>query len=93
MRRSRSLRGWLFLGALALGLSYFACQNTWRGMKEDTRENTAAVERKAKDVGLDQRAHSAGRELKHVARQAGHDLNRAIARLRGKEGEEPVDKP
>ena len=57
------------LPAALLSVSLFAaCQNTARGVEQDTRENTAAAEREAREANA---------EAKQEAREAGNAVERA----------------
>lgn len=59
----------LGLPAALLSVSLFAaCQNTARGVEQDTRENTAAAEREAREANA---------EVKQEAREAGNAVERA----------------
>ena len=61
------------LPAALLSVSLFAaCQNTARGVEQDTRENTAAAEREAREANA---------EAKQEAREAGNAAERAGDRV------------
>ncbi len=48
--------GWPLIVVLGLGLSFLACDDTWRGLKKDTEENAEAAKRMTdRDNGTDRR--------------------------------------
>jgi osmotically-inducible protein OsmY len=63
------------IAALGLALSGVACDDTFRGAEKDTKENTEAAKKKAKELGLDKAAHNAAEEMRELARKAKHKLN------------------
>jgi osmotically-inducible protein OsmY len=72
------------LPAALLSVSLFAaCQNTARGVEQDTRENTAAAEREARDANAEarQEAREANAEVRQEAREAGNTAERAGDRI------------
>jgi predicted small secreted protein len=61
------------LPAALMSVSLFAaCQNTARGVEQDTRENTAATEREAREANA---------EARQEAREAGNTAERAGDRI------------
>src|SRR5947209_15630968 len=78
--------GWAVVVFAGLVVSYMACQNTWKGLRQDTEENTAIARRKAKEAHLDEKARVAGREVRDAAREAGAGIKNAVGRVGGKKG-------
>ena len=72
------------LPAALMSVSLFAaCQNTARGVEQDTRENTAAAEREAREANAEarQEAREANAEARQEAREAGNTAERAGDRI------------
>jgi osmotically-inducible protein OsmY len=70
----------LGLPAALLSASLFgACQNTARGVEQDTERNTAEAQQEARDANeeLKQESREAGAELTQEAREAGDAMERA----------------
>ena len=68
------------LPAALLSVSLFAaCQNTARGVEQDTERNTAAAEREAREAGADAReeARDANANARQEARDAGQSMENA----------------
>jgi osmotically-inducible protein OsmY len=83
---------WAVVGVGVLVISYVACQNTWRGMKQDARENAALAKQKAQDVDLGDTARNVRDEAREAARQAGDGLKKMADKLRpGDEVAPPAD--
>ena len=77
MKRSISSLG---LPAALLSASLFgACQNTARGVEQDTERNTAAAKQEAREANAEakQEAREANAEMKQEAREAGNAAERA----------------
>ena len=73
----------LGLPAALLSASLFgACQNTARGVEQDTERNTAEARQEAREANAEakQEAREANAELKQEAREAGNAAERAGAR-------------
>jgi osmotically-inducible protein OsmY len=77
--------GWAVVVFAGLVVSYMACQNTWKGLRRDTEENTEIAKRKAKEAHLDEKARAAGQEMKEAAHDAGQEIKHLAGRLRGHE--------
>ncbi len=60
-----------------------ACQNTARGVEQDTERNTAAAKQEAREVNAEvkQEAREASAEIKQEAREAGNAAERAGDRV------------
>ena len=74
----------LGLPAALLSVSLFAaCQNTARGVEQDTQRNTAEAKQEAREANAEvkQEAREAGAELKQEAREAGNAAERAGDRV------------
>ena len=74
----------LGLPAALLSVSLFAaCQNTARGVEQDTRENTAEVKQEAREANVEakQEAREANAEVREEAREAGNAAERAGDRV------------
>ncbi len=72
------------LAAALLSASLFAaCQNTARGVEQDTEQNTAAAKQEAREAGAEvrQEASEANAEMKQEAREAGNAAERAGDRV------------
>src|SRR5918992_4536439 len=72
------------LPAALLSASLFgACQNTARGVEQDTERNTAAAQQQARDANATarQEGREANAELKQEAREAGNTAERAGDRV------------
>jgi osmotically-inducible protein OsmY len=82
--------GWAVVTATALVISYVACQNTWRGLKQDTQKNTAIAEHKAKEMHLDEKARAVDAEAREVAEKAGASIKRATGELGRRIEESPA---
>ena len=70
----------LGLPAALLSASLFgACQNTARGIEQDTQRNTAEAKQEAREANAEarQEAREANAELKQEAREAGNAAERA----------------
>ncbi len=70
----------LGLPAALLSVSLFAaCQNTARGVEQDTERNTAAAEREAREAGAEAReeARDANANARQEAREAGQSMENA----------------
>jgi osmotically-inducible protein OsmY len=70
----------LGLSAALLSASLFAaCQNTARGVEQDTERNTAEARQEAREANAEakQEAREANAELKQEAREAGNAVERA----------------
>jgi osmotically-inducible protein OsmY len=83
----------LGLPAALLSASLFAaCQNTARGVQEDTEKNTAAVEREAREASAEvkQEAREANAEVKQEAREANAEARDATSGIR-QEGREATN--
>ena len=81
MNRSISSLG---LPAALLSASLFgACQNTARGVEQDTERNTAAAREDAREANAEarQEAREANAEMKQEAREAGNAAERAGDRV------------
>lgn len=81
--------GWAIVVFAGLVGSYMACQNTWKGLRQDTEENTAIAKRKAKEAHLDEKARAAGQEVREAARDAGDGIKNAVGRIRGNKDTAP----
>jgi osmotically-inducible protein OsmY len=71
------------LAAALLSASVFAaCQNTARGVEQDTERNTAEVKQEAREANAEmkQEAREANAEIKEEAREAGNAVERAADR-------------
>jgi hypothetical protein len=79
---------WAVVAVGALVVSYVACQNTWRGMRQDTRENAALAKQKAQEAHLDEKARAAGDEVREAARKAGDELKKVAGKLKDKDEDE-----
>lgn len=79
---------WAVVAVAALVGSYMACQNTWKGLQKDTKENTAIAKQKAKEARLDEKAQKAGAEVREAARETGEGIKNAVSRIRGDKGQE-----
>ena len=74
----------LGLPAALLSASLFgACQNTARGIEQDTQRNTAEAKQEAREANAEarQEAREANAELKQEAREAGNTAERAGDRV------------
>jgi hyperosmotically inducible periplasmic protein len=74
----------LGLPAALLSASLFgACQNTARGIEQDTQKNTAEAKQEAREANAEarQEAREANAELKQEAREAGNAAERAGDRV------------
>jgi len=60
--------------AVGLGLPGVACDDTWRGVQKDTRENAAIAKQKAADAHLDEKAAVAAEKAREAAATAKHGL-------------------
>lgn len=72
------------LPAALLSASLFAaCQNTARGVEQDTERNTAAAQQEAREAGAEvrQEGREANAELREEAREAGNAAERAGDRV------------
>ena len=72
------------LPAALLSASLFAaCQNTARGVEQDTERNTAAAQQEAREANAEarQEAREANAEMKQEAREAGNTAERAGDRV------------
>jgi osmotically-inducible protein OsmY len=81
MKRGISSLG---LSAALLSASLFAaCQNTARGVEQDTERNTAEVKQEAREANAEakQEAREANAEIKEEAREAGNAAERAGDRV------------
>ena len=81
MKRSISSLG---LPAALLSASLFAaCQNTARGVEQDTERNTAEAKQEAREANAEarQEAREANAEMKQEAREAGNAAERAGDRV------------
>lgn len=61
--------------ALLATSMFAACQNTARGIEQDTEKNTAAAKEASRDAGY--KAEEAGRDVKSAAEEAGRDVKSA----------------
>src|SRR5260370_42199553 len=77
--------GWAVVVFAGLVVSYMACQNTWIGLKRDAQENTTIAKQKAKEAHLDEKARTAGTEVREAARKAGDGIKSAVSRLHKEE--------
>jgi hypothetical protein len=73
---------WAVVAVGALVISYVACQNTWRGLKQDARENAALARQKAQDANLDETARAVGEHARAAAERAGEGLKKMADNLR-----------
>ncbi|HKY20833.1 MAG TPA: BON domain-containing protein [Vicinamibacterales bacterium] len=74
----------LGLPAALLSASLFgACQNTARGVEQDTKENTAEVKQEAREANVEakQEAREAAADVRQEAREAGNAAERAGDRI------------
>ena len=74
----------LGLPAALLSVSLFgACQNTARGIEQDTQRNTAEAKQEAREANAEarQEAREANAELKQEAREAGNAAERTADRV------------
>ena len=74
----------LGLPAALLSASLFgACQNTARGIEQDTQNNTAEAKQEAREANAEarQEAREANAEMKQEAREAGNAAERAGDRV------------
>jgi predicted small secreted protein len=74
----------LGLPAALLSVSLFAaCQNTARGVEQDTRENTAEIKEEAREANAEakQEAREANAEIREETREAGNAVERAGDRV------------
>ena len=81
MKRGISLLG---LPAALLSASLFAaCQNTARGVEQDTERNTAEAKQEAREANAEarQEAREANAEVRQEAREAGNAAERAGDRV------------
>ena len=81
MKRGISLLG---LPAALLSASLFAaCQNTARGVEQDTERNTAEAKQEAREANAEakQEAREANAEIRQEAREAGNAAERAGDRV------------
>jgi osmotically-inducible protein OsmY len=85
--------GWAVVVFAGLIASYMACQNTWKGLRQDTEENTAIAKRKAKEAHLDEKARVAGQEVREAAREAGDGIKNAVGRIREKKNDTAAPAP
>ncbi|MEO5741239.1 MAG: BON domain-containing protein [Vicinamibacterales bacterium] len=91
MKNRISLLG---LPAALLATSLFgACQNTARGVEQDTERNTAAAKEQAREANTEmkQEAREANAEMKQEAREANHEIKQE-AREAGNAAERAGDR-
>jgi len=84
---------WAIVAVGALVVSYVACENTWRGLRQDTQENTAIAKRKAQEAGLDERAREVGQDVRDAARKAGDGLKKVAGDLKSGTEAPPAARP
>jgi osmotically-inducible protein OsmY len=72
MRRTQ----WALVAVVGLGLTSMGCDDTWRGVRKDTEENTAIAKKKAEDAHLDEKAAVAGEKLREAAVTAKEGLEK-----------------
>jgi hypothetical protein len=72
------------LMVIGLMFSWVACDDTWSGLKKDTKENTAVAKEKAKDAHLDETAKEVAAKAKAVAVAAGEELKEATGKVAAK---------
>jgi osmotically-inducible protein OsmY len=85
MRRTQ----WALIACAGLVFAGAACDDTWRGVQKDTKENTEAARKKANDAGLDEAAAKAAAKAEEAAAAAKRgvkNLARDIARDDGDKG-------
>jgi osmotically-inducible protein OsmY len=63
-------KDWTLIAALGIALGAAGCDDTWRGLKKDTKENTEAAKEKAHETGLDKAAEEAKVKAKEAAEAA-----------------------
>jgi osmotically-inducible protein OsmY len=72
----RALRSWKGgLAAAGFALAALACENTAKGVKQDTKENTAAAKEEAKQAEVKSRDERA--DVKNAAGEAASDIKEA----------------
>jgi osmotically-inducible protein OsmY len=76
---------WAIVAVGALVVSYVACENTWRGLRQDTEENTAIAKQKARDAHLDDKARAVGADVKDAARKAGDEIKKVAGNLKSRD--------
>jgi osmotically-inducible protein OsmY len=74
----------VLVAAAGLGLVSMACDDTWRGVKKDTQENTAIAKKEAKDAHLDEKAAQAGETLREAAVTAKEGLEKVGRDIKNK---------
>jgi osmotically-inducible protein OsmY len=80
---------WAIVAVGALVVSYVACENTWRGLRQDTEENTAIAKQKARDAHLDETARAVGADVKEAAQKAGDEIKKVAGNLRSNDEAPP----
>jgi len=58
---------WTLVLGLGVALSAAGCDDTWRGVKKDTKENTDAAKQTAHETGLDKAAEKAAEKAEEAA--------------------------
>jgi hypothetical protein len=74
----------------ALVISYVACENTWRGLRQDARQNAALAKQKARDAGLDDTARNVGEKARAAAERASEGIKKMAEDLRPKDEVAPA---
>jgi osmotically-inducible protein OsmY len=67
---------WTLVLALGVALSAAGCDDTWRGVKKDTKENTDAAKQTAHETGLDKAAEKAAEKAEEAAVAAKRGLEK-----------------
>jgi osmotically-inducible protein OsmY len=78
-----SRTGTALLAVVFVTASWYACQNTWRGLRQDTVENVALVQQKAQEKDLGGTAQAVADEAREVASAAREGIQDAVDRVRG----------
>jgi osmotically-inducible protein OsmY len=81
--------GAVLLTIVGITFSWYACQNTWSGLREDTEKNVATVQQKAQEKDLEGTAKAVADEAKDVAVAAKDGIKNAVNRVRGQDDAPP----
>jgi osmotically-inducible protein OsmY len=71
----------ILLVVIAMALWSLACDDTWKGFKKDTQENTAEARRQADESGVDEAAKDVADKARTAAGRAKEELEKAAAKL------------
>jgi osmotically-inducible protein OsmY len=67
---------WTLVAALGVALAAAGCDDTWQGLKKDTKENSEAAKQTAHETGLDKAAEKAAEKAEAAAEAAKRGLEK-----------------